>query len=86
MPTWDECFRKLDEFISQIEEKNFYQAPINTAAFKVAHQINLKNDFDANKDSSFQKKIKKFKRDPQKFFLDSKIWILRYVGKKLEKY
>ena len=86
LPTWDECFRKLDEFISQIEEKNFYQAPINTAAFKVAHQINLKNDFDANKDSSFQKKIKKLKRDPQKFFLDSKIWILRYVGKKLEKY
>ncbi|HBB6341051.1 TPA: glycosyltransferase, partial [Escherichia coli] len=32
LPTWDECFRKLDEFISQIEEKNFYQAPINTAA------------------------------------------------------
>ncbi|WP_447737406.1 glycosyltransferase family 4 protein [Aeromonas veronii] len=96
LPTWLDSFIQVDEFISSIEFNGRFNNPANkkaiTSTFKMAHEISITKNIpvgtykEEQKDIRFRRKVQKFKKDPQKFFLDSKFWLFQHIGKKLERY
>lgn len=96
LPIWEDSFIKLDEFMLSVKSYGDYHNPINkkkfTSVFKMAHKISEReNKFGIDyvmtqKEARFRRKVQKFKKDPQQFFLDSKFWLFKQIGKKLEGY
>lgn len=93
LPEWDKSFVDVDKFLASIESSRPYHNAVNKKelanTFKISHTTNKQsydNYVEQHKETRFRRKVQKFKKDPQKFFLDSKFWLFQHIGKKLERY